>query len=952
MPGTGTMALKQRFGPAPVELGKTSLVTARCIARGHELPQLSLHGMGLISLTRHSDGSITYSFGPPCERGYHVDVPAEPHLLFQAGIDRFKADARRNGKAKTSVRGHETASKRGREAASKRTKEPAGAHAAAATRSFDFELLPSQTAAATPLALSHTLPSHHGAAVRERDALSPGHEHRVTWPLTGGDSLDTLPRQAIFHRYNALCASGQLDATLALLEACRAAGRLDVLERLRQTVFLRRAAENRAVPAALRFLQLLPRSAGDKRTYNMVLGVCAAAGDLRAAQRVLDMARTRRDGVDAAMLTQVLRACAVTGDVDAAFGVYRGAREARLPLDRQLCTTLVAVCASRAAVAGAGDRRGALVALERALSVLADMRAARLTPDAAAWNALITTAGRAGELQRAQSLAREMARAGCRPDTWTHTALVDAAARGGSPTDVRAAYTAALAAGVGAGSQACPLYTAAIVASARGGADADAEAGLRIYDDMRRNNVTPDATAYSVLIQLAERAGRPGVAASLQVEMAARGIAVAPSRLGGAKKGALLAGAEPGMHVHATRGGLELQLRGSSLVGALQAAAAAGSLGDVVMLVEEAVGKGVRPDQDVFGAVLAACHSCGESALGLQVHRAMKLMDVDVEEAHATLLLRMCYAGQRPASRQAGSGAPAGEAPEAYRKQQGRRLLQALWPEECRPARLSGMGEVDWHLQASEIFKHTTKRQAGGLGSQPRLLELALRCLRVPWVPRLRPEREGHEVAWQPFQGLGSMRYGRPGMPASPLDWKVGIEAVYHRNALAILEECIASGALPNFSLRRGSKIDLRGMSPAVAEVYALSVVAAMQCLIMAGEDEAIATLVLKVPPYNASSVLKPSHSAAPPAHPPAQPAARVGLGVAGVLRRLRLWTKEDGEAGRIVLERKTVLSWTKRVTRLLEERRNHVAALNNPCSHASQNPLLSQRRSIRSLDL
>lgn len=136
-----------------------------------------------------------------------------------------------------------------------------------------------------------------------------------------------------------------------------------------------------------------------------------------------------------------------------------------------------------------------------------------------------------------------------------------------------------------------------------------------------RNNVTPDATAYSVLIQLAERAGRPGVAASLQVEMAAQGIAAAPSRLGGAKKGALPSGAEPAMHVHATRGGLELQLRGSSLVGALQAAAAAGSLGDVVMLVEEAVGKGVRPDQDVFGAVLAACHSCGESALGLQVHR-------------------------------------------------------------------------------------------------------------------------------------------------------------------------------------------------------------------------------------------------------------------------------------------------------------------------------------------
>lgn len=36
------------------------------------------------------------------------------------------------------------------------------------------------------------------------------------------------------------------------------------------------------------------------------------------------------------------------------------------------------------------------------------------------------------------------------------------------------------------------------------------------------------------------------------------------------------------------------------------------------------------------------------------------------------------------------------------------------------------------------------------------------------------------------------MQFGRPGLPATPLDWKVGIEAVYHRNALAILEECIA----------------------------------------------------------------------------------------------------------------------------------------------------------------
>ena len=42
-----------------------------------------------------------------------------------------------------------------------------------------------------------------------------------------------------------------------------------------------------------------------------------------------------------------------------------------------------------------------LVLLERAAGVMADMRASRIKPDRAVWNALITAAGRAGQLQRA-----------------------------------------------------------------------------------------------------------------------------------------------------------------------------------------------------------------------------------------------------------------------------------------------------------------------------------------------------------------------------------------------------------------------------------------------------------------------------------------------------------------------------------------------------------------------
>lgn len=56
-----------------------------------------------------------------------------------------------------------------------------------------------------------------------------------------------------------------------------------------------------------------------------------------------------------------------------------------------------------------------LVLLERAAGVMADMRAARIKPDRAVWNALITAAGRAGQLQRAFQSLEEMQARACAP---------------------------------------------------------------------------------------------------------------------------------------------------------------------------------------------------------------------------------------------------------------------------------------------------------------------------------------------------------------------------------------------------------------------------------------------------------------------------------------------------------------------------------------------------------
>lgn len=74
----------------------------------------------------------------------------------------------------------------------------------------------------------------------------------------------------------------------------------------------------------------------------------------------------------------------------------------------QVYTALISACSREILNTPLGNRRLQLVLLERAHGVLAEMRAARLKPDAVLWNALITAAGRAGQLQRAFQTLEEM----------------------------------------------------------------------------------------------------------------------------------------------------------------------------------------------------------------------------------------------------------------------------------------------------------------------------------------------------------------------------------------------------------------------------------------------------------------------------------------------------------------------------------------------------------------
>ena len=80
----------------------------------------------------------------------------------------------------------------------------------------------------------------------------------------------------------------------------------DAPRRLKHRHFLRTAADRCAVKQAMRFVQLLPRRYADTRTYNMLVTVCGAAGDVTSALHAADMLRSTGGRPDTIMYTNLI----------------------------------------------------------------------------------------------------------------------------------------------------------------------------------------------------------------------------------------------------------------------------------------------------------------------------------------------------------------------------------------------------------------------------------------------------------------------------------------------------------------------------------------------------------------------------------------------------------------------------------------------------------------------
>ncbi|KAI8105889.1 hypothetical protein M9434_000468 [Picochlorum sp. BPE23] len=780
--------------------------------------------------------------------------------------------------------------------------------------------------------------------------------------------------------YSALCYEERLDDALFVIKQSIRAGRDDALQMFKHYEFLRCAARKRSVHHGMRFIQLFPRKHVDARTYNMLISVCAEAGDVRAALRSADMLKAAGLKLDTILYTNLIKVCAAASNADLAFEIFKEMKSSGVKIEKHVFATMVSACGAQiASLSHEADRRDQLVLLERAFELVESMGSIGIRPDAAVWNALISVAGRAGKLQRAFDVLDQMISQSEKPNSRTYVALIDACAKTGDQDLALRVYKRAMMEGH---ADELVIYSAAVNACVKSRGGSDVEGAMDIFADMQRNGVYPDSALYGALMMAAGRAGNLDLTLDLHEEMLRDGLEpctgtesalitvfVQNNKLEEAEKiyqRMIEAGAKP--HKHA-------------LNALINCEAKAMRFGNVISLVRDMISFGLQPDAFTFTAVLNACQHSNESGLALDVYRVMRMRNIRVDEVHALLLLKICYSELRKSWDSAASDG----AKKIYtssgicQSREKSELLSVLIPPGKDFLPRDSTTDTPWQSHACQIYRDAL---SAGVKPSLTLLNAAMMCLKVP-LYAARGFGTNTDLAAQTLQlhaGLSPQSIS----DGPEVQRKIGLESVYHVQALSFMEDAIVGGNLPPFTVDSTEVYDLREYPPAVAEVYALLLLQASQRQVVDGRRYLKNVVKFIVPPFDRKKVFLPSCEmneearfrqelaeryekivADSPQLPPElrllfpenenssqqQPLRErnkeaTGLGVAAVLRRLRIGAKESGSAGVITVDPKDIARWAKIVQKEVEKRSASALALQKPYGQrlTKLNPSLLQK--------
>ena len=435
---------------------------------------------------------------------------------------------------------------------------------------------------------------------RNKDHLKSSHLDGVRqgWPLAKLlESLPPIPSPDAISMdaaaphvqlYETLVDCGRLHNAVELLRALRDAGLDGLGARVSHKNFLRQCARREAVAVAFEFVAFVDHP--DVRLYNMLLSVCAAAGDSRSGFAAFVLMYDAGVEPDCRAYTTLISACAKAGELEKAFETFRRMEMDGVSPSVVTYGALMDALSRRVGALTGGSRAGgrklrknpddakrAEVSgevgrlLRRCFALREEMDDAGVVPDACVLNSLLAACGRAAAaedlsadaLSKAFALYEEMETSRITCDAYTYASLITACVNAGDADRALELYARS-----GRVKRTAAVFAAAIHACGSTSDGADLPAALAIWEDMRAESVEADAMLYATLMDVSGRAGERAVTERVMFEMERDGVA-------------------PTGEVFATLAGI---------------AARDGDVAGVEKVLEEIGARGSAPPRDVFNA--------------------------------------------------------------------------------------------------------------------------------------------------------------------------------------------------------------------------------------------------------------------------------------------------------------------------------------------------------------
>ncbi|KAI9017492.1 hypothetical protein BC832DRAFT_588752 [Gaertneriomyces semiglobifer] len=227
--------------------------------------------------------------------------------------------------------------------------------------------------------------------------------------------------------------------------------------------------------------------------FNMLMSYHAKRRDSKTVKALDEQRRQLGVQHNVQSYTTLMSLAARTGDISEAKSIYATMRGASLVPDSYSFTVLITAHAIQTDVEGA-------------MSTFEDMVEAGVAPNLHSYNAVLSACARDGDVMKVGALLERMRSHGFEPDASTYNTLWQSYASAGVPEEMNKAYAkyCELAVDVVTSRGDIGTVNKLLKGYARAG---DVGGALALFQDVRRNGITPDVKTFTTLIEAHARVG-------------------------------------------------------------------------------------------------------------------------------------------------------------------------------------------------------------------------------------------------------------------------------------------------------------------------------------------------------------------------------------------------------------------------------------------------------------